>query len=111
MRLANAVGTILGMTVLCGVMTAPAQADAIDGTWCAVDGRIMEIHGPAITTPGGTETIGTYSRHAFSYEVPEGEAGAGATVRMALMSEDIVHLTVGDRAGEPEVWQRCDTTS
>ena len=28
---------------------APALADAIDGTWCQADGRIMEIRGPAIT--------------------------------------------------------------
>ncbi len=111
MHRANAVGTILGVAVLSCALALPARADAIDGTWCAVDGRIMEIHGPAITTPGGTETIGTYSRHAFSYEVPAGETAAGATVRMSLMSEDIVHLQVGERAGEPEVWQRCETTS
>lgn len=111
MRFANTFGMILGTAVISGTLAIPARADAIDGTWCAVDGRIMEIHGPAITTPGGIETIGSYSRHAFSYEIPAGEAGAGATVSMSLMSEDIVHLTVGDRPGEPEVWQRCETTS
>lgn len=109
-------GSVFGAAVLAIAFAGPARADAIDGTWCAADGRIMEIHGPAITTPGGTETIGDYSRHAFAYEVPDGETAAGATVRMVLASEDIIHLTVGHpkfgaQAADPEVWQRCDTVS
>ncbi|WP_436637720.1 hypothetical protein [Microbaculum sp. FT89] len=104
-------GTVLGAAALAVFFAGPARADAIDGTWCAADGRIMEIHGPAITTPGGTEAIGDYSRHAFSYEVPDGETAAGTTVRMVLASEDIIHLKVGEQAADPEVWQRCDTVS
>ena len=30
-----------------------ARADAIDGNWCADDGRVMTIEGPRILTPGG----------------------------------------------------------
>jgi hypothetical protein len=88
-----------------------AFADAIDGSWCAKDGRIMEIHGSNISTPGGNDITGTYGRHSFSYVVPPGENPAGETVRMVLWNEDIVHLKVGDNAGEAEVWQRCDTVS
>jgi hypothetical protein len=111
MRRSSILGIALGAAVLSGVAASPASADAIDGTWCAVDGRIMEIKGPAITTPGGTDTIGDYGRHSFAYQVPGGESPAGETVRMVLMSDDIVHLKVGDQAGEAEVWQRCETVS
>jgi hypothetical protein len=94
-------------------VTAPglARADAIDGSWCAPDGRVMEIHGPQISTPGGNDITGNYGRHSFSYVVPTGETPAGETVRMVLWNEDIVHLKIGDEAGEAEVWQRCDTVS
>ncbi len=94
-----------------GLSVTSANADAIDGTWCAVDGRVIEIHGPQISTPGGNDIIGAYDRHAFSYVVPQSEAPAGETVRMVLMNDNIVHLKVGDVAGEPEVWQRCETVS
>lgn len=89
----------------------PVRADAIDGTWCAVDGRIMEIHGSQISTPGGNDIVGAYDRHAFSYVVPQSEAPAGETVRMVLVSDDIVHLKTGGATGEAEVWQRCETVS
>jgi hypothetical protein len=105
------VGPIAVSVGLWGVSLNPAFADAIDGTWCAVDGRIMEIHGSQISTPGGNDIIGAYNRHAFSYVVPQSESPAGETVRMVLMSDDIVHLKVGDPDGEAEVWQRCETVS
>jgi hypothetical protein len=111
MRYAVLLSSLLVGACLSTFLAGPAWADAIDGTWCQADGRIMEIKGPAVTTPGGTETIGNYSRHSFSYEVPDGETPAGAIVRMVLVNEDIVHLKVGEDAGEAEVWQRCDTTS
>ena len=57
-----------------------ARADAIDGDWCRSGGKRMTIRGPAIVTPGGQKTNGNYSRHYFSYEIPAGEVGAGATV-------------------------------
>jgi hypothetical protein len=54
-------------------LAGTARADAIDGDWCANDGRHFSIRGPAITTSGGTATEGHYARHSFSYVVPDGE--------------------------------------
>ena len=67
-----------------------ARADAIDGDWCRSDGKRMTIRGPAIVTPGGQKTNGNYSRHYFSYEIPAGEVGAGATVSFSC-SANISH--------------------
>ncbi len=82
----------------------PARADAIDGDWCAPDGRTMSIRGPAITTPGGNETAGNYARHSFSYVVPDGEASAGETVAMILLNENAVNV---QESGEAKIWVRC----
>jgi len=84
---------------------APAFADAIDGDWCAPDGRHFSIRGPAITTPAGTETAGNYARHSFTYVVPDGEESAGASVAMLLLNENTVQLQAA--AGPPEIWLRC----
>jgi len=86
------------------LFAAPARADAIDGHWCADDGRTFFIRGPAIVTPGGNETEGNYSRHRFSYVVPEGEAMAGEQVGMILLSEDAVNVLEG---GKTKIWLRC----
>jgi len=67
-------------------LCAPARADAIDGDWCRADGKRMSIRGPAIVTPGGKETQGDYSRHFFSYTVPQGETGAGNKVSIIVFS-------------------------
>jgi hypothetical protein len=84
----------------------PALADAIDGDWCRADGKRMTIRGPAIVTPGGRETSGNYTRHFFSYVIPSGEAGAGATVSIQLLSEYLAHARQG--ADEPvQEWRRC----
>jgi len=96
--------------------SAPARADAIDGDWCSLDGkRLMSIHGPRIVTPGGKLTRGDYGRHYFSYQVPAGEAGAGATISMFQLSEDTVRITdARDRAAAMqapgEIWHRCSRT-
>jgi hypothetical protein len=82
----------------------PAKADAIDGDWCFDDGRHFSIRGPAITTPGGIPTKGDYRRHSFSYVLPEGEVGAGATVDMLLLNENTVQLQA---SGATEIWLRC----
>jgi len=102
---------VFGTVTVSALSVVSAQADAIDGTWCAADGRIMEIHGPQISTPGGNDISGAYDRHAFSYVVPADESRAGETVRMVLMNHNIIHLKIGDVTGEPEVWQRCETVS
>ncbi|MSO81401.1 MAG: hypothetical protein EXQ97_07295 [Alphaproteobacteria bacterium] len=83
----------------------PARADAIDGDWCHADGRHIEIHGPAIVTPGGNAIRGDYDRHAFAYVVPAGEPAPGTKVRMVLRGEYDVDVTFGDAPAER--WKRC----
>ena len=104
----------LGLAV--GVMTAlsaqVARADAIDGNWCSGDGKRMSIEGPAITTPAGTQWHGNYSRHYFTYRVPDSDPGAGQTVYMALQNENTVNITMAADAQSAqkspiEVWHRC----
>lgn len=94
------------------VLTAcPALADAIDGNWCNGMKR-LEISGPEIVTPGGNKIQGSYGRHDFSYTVPAGEPGAGATVDMDLMGDDDIRLWPKGRAPDPvkagaQMWKRC----
>ena len=87
------------------------RADAIDGHWCAEDGRHLSIAGPAITTPGGKKLTGDYRRHYFSYVIPAAEPHAGAATAMTLVSDDVVHLKVLIDAAKTEIWRRCDFTS
>jgi len=82
-----------------------AWADAIDGDWCHADGKRLTINGPDITTPAGAKLKGDYDRHHFSYVVPAGELGGGATVSMQLLSELNMRLT--PPAGEDQLWRRC----
>ena len=84
----------------------PALADAIDGDWCRSDGKRMSIRGPAIVTPGGQQTNGDYTRHFFSYVIPSGEAGAGATVSVQLLGEYLAHARQG-ADGAVQEWRRC----
>lgn len=86
-------------------LVQPALADAIDGNWCSGDGKRMSINGPAIVTPGGHQISGDYTRHYFTYVVPSGEAGAGATVRIQLLGEYLAHARLGD--GPVQEWRRC----
>jgi hypothetical protein len=98
-------GAMASLTALMAQAT-PAAADAIDGDWCRADGKRMSIRGPAIVTPGGTQTSGDYSRHFFSYIIPTGEAGAGSTVSITLLSEYLAHAREGNAAPVQE-WRRC----
>lgn len=84
-----------------------SRADVIDGNWCHADGRRLSIHGPQITTPGGARMQGDYTRHSFVYVVPAGEAGAGETVRMVLLSEYLMHARQGGDGVPVQVWNRC----
>jgi hypothetical protein len=95
---------MLAAAAALATLAAPARADAIDGDWCADDGRHLSIRGPAITTPGGIETDGDYARHAFNYVVPEGEASAGQSVAMTLLNENTVDVQAD---GRTETWLRC----
>ncbi len=89
-----------------GFASSPVRADAIDGQWCAVDGKRLDINGPRIRTPGGAKIQGDYDRHAFRYVVPAAEAGAGGTVNMRLLSDEVMHLTPPGPASV-QVWNRC----
>ena len=93
---------------LCAVAMWPgiAAADAIDGDWCAPD-RLerVSIEGPKITISSGTEVTGSYTRHEFLYEVPDGEPDAGMRIYMRQLSEERVEV-YRDEAG-PELWNRC----
>ena len=89
------------------VQVAPARADAIDGDWCRADGKRMSIRGPQIVTPGGKETRGDYTRHFFSYVIPAGEPGAGATVAITLLSEYLAHAREGGGTAPVQEWRRC----
>tara|TARA_R110000787_G_scaffold21008_1_gene62396 strand:+ start:1285 stop:1632 length:348 start_codon:yes stop_codon:yes gene_type:complete len=105
-RLGSAAAALL-LTVGGGI----ARADAIDGNWCSGAKR-LEIAGSVIVTPGGNRIEGDYGRHDFSYVVPAGEPGAGATVDMDLMSDDEVRIwptgrTPDPAAGGAQTWRRC----
>jgi hypothetical protein len=95
-----------GATLLCLAATH-ARADVIDGDWCNADGKRMKIRGPEIVTPGGTQTRGNYTRHSFVYVVPAGEAGAGETVSIILLSEYLAHARQGAADAPIQVWNRC----
>lgn len=104
-RLAAAALTVIAAAGL-AALVSPARADAIDGDWCADDGRHLAIKGPAITTPGGARIEGNYTRHSFTYVVPEGEAGAGQPVAMIQLNETTIELKA-DPEGQTETWLRC----
>jgi len=84
-----------------------AHADAIDGDWCSPQGKSFSIRGPQIDTPGGNRIQGLYDRHGFIYEVPADEPDAGAQVRMVLVNDNTVQLTVGEGATDVQTWRRC----
>ena len=98
---------LLAATALAVLAAAPAHADAIDGDWCTADGKRMKIRGPAITTPGGKEIRGDYTRHSFVYVVPAGEQGEGETVSVVLLSEYLAHARQGAADARIQVWNRC----
>ena len=103
----------IAVAAVAGIVAAvtPAAADAIDGNWCNGVKR-LEISGPQIITPGGNTLQGQYGRHDFSYTVPAGEPGAGATVDMDLFGDDDMRLWPTGRSPNPEksgaqMWKRC----
>jgi hypothetical protein len=94
------------------VATGEALADAIDGDWCAADGRHMSIRGPDIVTPTGATLQGQYSRHAFIYQTPAADPSPGLTIYMRLVNPDTVDLWAGAQpVGPAEVWSRCTPIS
>lgn len=88
--------------------TTLARADAIDGDWCAAEGNLhMTINGANITTPSGKQIKGNYTRHAFDYVVPDGEAGAGETVNILLRGEYLAVSRQGASDAPLKEWRRC----
>jgi hypothetical protein len=100
-----------GAALILAGAAMPALADAIDGDWCQSDGRHFSIRGPDIVTPGGVRMQGDYARHWFTYRPPAPERGAGGTISMRLVGENTVHLSYGEAAAAPEVWERCSPTT
>lgn len=92
------------------LQTGVGRADAIDGDWCSSDGLRMSIRAEKITTPGGSQIDGNYSRHAFDYVVPEGESGSGEVVSIILRGEYLALSRQGSAAGPLREWHRCKET-
>lgn len=96
-------------SLLLAVLTFPARADAIDGNWCAQDGRSLTIDGPKIRIPSGAQITGEYTRHLFRYVGPVADPEAGHDVRMRIRSDDDMRLErIIDGVTQPEEqWRRC----
>jgi len=92
------------------LQTGVGRADAIDGDWCSTDGQRISLVGEKITTPGGTQIRGNYSRHAFDYVVPAGENGSGETVSIILRGEYLAISRRGPADGPLTEWRRCKET-
>ena len=99
---------LLIVPVLALALLAPtsAKADRIDGNWCRGLAHLA-IDGPTIITPGGTRMSGDYDRHGFRYVVPTGEPGAGATISMVQLSEQLMQLSSSAKPGDVQDWTRC----
>lgn len=104
--LSSAVGVLL-----LALQTTTVRADAIDGDWCFAT-QTLNIQGPRIRTPGGTEMTGDYTRHTFNYVVPAQEPGAGTSIAMQLLSEETMTLArVGGNEADRQLWKRCKPIS
>ena len=88
----------LGAMALLALAMPAARADAIDGNWCADDGRHMAIGGSGVVTPGGVAIDVAYDRHAMSYTVPGAESGG-------------LHSALAAAGSVTEVWRSCELTS
>ncbi|MDH3740530.1 MAG: hypothetical protein OER56_02935 [Hyphomicrobiales bacterium] len=97
------------------VSTETANADQIDGSWCSLAGERMTIEGSRVITPSGKTVEGNYSRHHFSYVVPEGNALAGARISAKQINDENVMVEVfGNAQQTPDsisVWKRCKLVS
>ena len=85
------------------------SADEISGDWCSLTGAYLRIEGDRILTPGGRWTDGVYSRHVYTYVIPEGDDAAGAWVTLRQLSEERM-ISTQDGADALE-WRRCGLTS
>src|SRR5258707_14429574 len=98
---------MFGVATAVLLQTGAALADAIDGDWCSTEGMMrMSIRGEKITTPGGKQILGNYSRHAFDYVVPAGENGSGDSVNIILRGEYLAVSRHGPADGPWRGWRR-----
>ena len=88
-----------------------ALADRIDGDWCSPEGKHLTIKGSDILTPGGVRMQGSYSRHAFTYDIPSGEGTGGAQMLLQLLNEETMQARVDGVSGPAVTWKRCQNTS
>ncbi len=91
-------------------LATPALADRIDGEWCFAS-QSLQIEGPTIRTPAGSQIKGDYSRHGFAYVVPSNEPEAGTEISMQLHSEELMTLSRKKADKPDETWRRCKVTS
>lgn len=89
-----------------------ARADALDGDWCAPDGRHLTIDGPRVITPTGRRLEGNYTRHRFDYRIPDAEPQAGLILFMVQINETTAQVRIAaDRAAAElataQIWRRC----
>ena len=105
-RFSKTLTPVVGAVLLC-LCSTHVRADAIDGNWCNAEGKQMTIQGPEIVTPGGKKTLGDYSRHSFSYIIPDGEDGAGENVSIILRNELLAHARQGKADAPWQEWKRC----
>lgn len=104
--------TLAGLALFTVFAVMPARADAIDGDWC-FGAQNLNINGPALRTPGGTQMNGDYQRYSFRYVIPSNEPNAGAEVNMQFIRGERMNVTrkSGGATSEPELWLRCKPVS
>ena len=73
--------------------------------------RHILIKGKQVVTPSGVQMEGDYGRHDFSFIIPAAEPDAGLKMQMRLAGETRVYVTIAGKAGEPQVWKRCEDVS
>ncbi len=91
------------------IISTPAIADSIDGSWCTKDGKHLSINGPEITLPNDAKIQGVYRRHEFLYTVPAGDVDSGKQVYLQLQNEDAMnsYFLVDGKPGDAVAWNRC----
>lgn len=110
---AQMIKSALTIALLLAAPVLPAMADAVDGTWCAPDGRSLTVDGIHVRTPSGADVDGEYSRHAVRYVGLPDDPEAGHDVRLFLRGDDVLRVQryVEGVAQPEETWTRCEPMS
>ena len=94
-----------------------AHADQIDGKWCSLDGKSLNVNFTDVTTPGGNKVKANYNRHHIDFIIPAGEEDEGSKFGADQMNDNQIRVTITEADGEsrpPNIWaaQKCkDVTS